>query len=475
MWCAALRKSLDQWVCRLHYESPHGSAVSPRSRYEKGGRRGPLGARKAGEQHAVADVLAERAFHLVYQPIVHLDSGTVAGVEALCRFVDGTPPERRFQEAERLGLAADLDLAIIRLALDELPNLPPGYVSINLSPSTLLDARLGDVLLAADVPAGRIVIEVTEHARITDYDRAQELVGALRASGMRLAVDDAGAGYSTFRHVLRLRPDIIKMDRSITENIDSDTARRALATALVIFAGELGATVIAEGAETQAEILALRRVGIHRAQGYALARPAPLPLGPIDYEPVSISELLDLPLEVPDLPAPTGSDADAAVWAHKMLASVGGIAGVLDMLNERLVVIGEERYQPLVGTAQRQAHQVEGSLRALVRGLPPDLVHGVDALVATPAATDSAGSKDDQRRLAGRLEEDDDDRADDPATARARRRLRAVADALSAAQADLEDTVSLCRAAGITWDEIADVLGMTRQGVSKRFGKGRLT
>ncbi|MBV9411044.1 MAG: EAL domain-containing protein [Acidimicrobiia bacterium] len=430
-----------------------------------------MGARVAGEQDAVADVVARRSFRLVYQPIVHLDSGDVAGVEALCRFSDGTPPERRFQEAEKLGLAPDLDLGIIDLALEQLPQLPEGYVSINLSPSTLLDGRLGDRLLADDVPANRIVIEVTEHARITDYDRAQELVDALRANGMRLAVDDAGAGYSTFRHVLRLRPDMIKMDRSITQNIDTDTARRALATALVIFAGELGATVVAEGVETEAEVLALRRAGIHRAQGYVMARPAPLPLAPINYAPLPMTDLLELPAIAPELPSPTKSDADAAIWAHRLLASVGGIAGVLAMLNDRLGAIGEDRYQGLVGTAQRQAHSVEGALRALVQGLPPELAEGVAATAASGAVSERPVIKVLQQRLPGRPEREESD-GDEPA--RARRRLRAAADALSASQAELEDTVSLCRAAGLTWDEIAAVLGMTRQGASKRFGTGRL-
>src|SRR5439155_24678161 len=208
--------------------------------------------------------IAERAFTLVYQPIVHLDGGTVAGLEALCRFGDGASTERRFQQAERLGLGPGLDLAIIDLALADLGRLDVPYVSINLSPSTLLDEQLADVLLVDGVPAERIVIEVTEHARITDYERAERQLGVIRASGIRLAVDDAGAGYATFRHILSLRPDIIKMDRSITQDIDTDAARRALATALVIFGGEIGATVIAEGVETESEILALRRAGIHR-------------------------------------------------------------------------------------------------------------------------------------------------------------------------------------------------------------------
>ena len=239
----------------------------------------------------IESCIRDRAFRLAYQPILHLETGSVAGVEALCRFTDGASTEQRFQECEHLGLAAELDLAIIEAAVADLPRLPEGYLSINLSPSTLLDPRLGDLLLGASAPADRVVVEVPEHAHIPDYERAEQLLAVVRSSGIRLAVDDAGAGYATFRHILSLRPDIIKMDRSITQDIDTDTARRALATALVVFAGEIGAIIIAEGVETGEEILALRRAGILRAQGFALAPPATLPLDPVDYTPAAIANL----------------------------------------------------------------------------------------------------------------------------------------------------------------------------------------
>jgi EAL domain-containing protein (putative c-di-GMP-specific phosphodiesterase class I) len=179
---------------------------------------------------------SEPDFRLVYQPIVHLDSGIIAGVEALCRFSDGRSPEHWFQECEHLDLAASLDLAIIERALADIPRLPDGYLSINLSPSTLRDPRLAQLLRAPGVPTNRIVVEVTEHARVNDYLEAQRVLGALRKGGIRVAVDDAGSGYASLRHILELRPDIIKMDLSITRDIDTDPARRALATALVIFA-----------------------------------------------------------------------------------------------------------------------------------------------------------------------------------------------------------------------------------------------
>jgi EAL domain-containing protein (putative c-di-GMP-specific phosphodiesterase class I) len=379
---------------------------------------------------------------LAYQPILHLDTGNVAGMEALCRFDDGASPEQRFQECETLGLAADLDLVIIDRALGDLGRIPDGYLSINLSPSTLLDPRLADVLLGPSVPADRIVLEVTEHARIADYEKAEEQLAAIRASGIRLAVDDAGAGYATFRHILSLRPDIIKMDRSITQDIDSDTARRALATALVIFGGEIGATLIAEGVETTDEILALRRAGIHRAQGFALARPAPLPIEPIEYEPLSIADVLDLPAMASEA-SPSVQAATEGVRAHGLLAAVDAIGAVLDMLNERLATIGEDRYRGLVGTAQRQARHVGSVLRDTVRGVPDE-----------PAFLGIDDRAPNERGSFGLAE---------------RRRLQKAMDALGAAQTEVDDAVFSGRRTGATWDEIAKILGMTRQGASKHY------
>jgi EAL domain-containing protein (putative c-di-GMP-specific phosphodiesterase class I) len=408
--------------------------------------------RDAAQRSEIEACIRDRAFTLVYQPIVHLDAGTVAGVEALTRFADGASTERRFQQAERIGLSPDLDMAIIEVALDDLSRLDAGYLSINLSPSTVLDERLAGVLVDDGVPASRIVVEVTEHARITDYQRAQQQLAAMRARGIRLAVDDAGAGYATFRHILSLRPDIIKMDRSITQDIDTDAARRALATALVIFGGELGATVIAEGVETEAEILALRRAGIHRGQGYSLARPQAPPVAPIGYRPVPLAELLDLP----DFPseAMQGAQGDTgALSAHRLLASVDAIGGVLDMLNERLAAIGEGQYRGLVGTAQRQARHVEGALRSMARGLPSDFASAfADREVVVEPTVEGAGPES--------------------ARARARRRLLSAVDGMRAAEQHVADTVALGRTAGVTWDETAEILGMTRQGASKRYGRG---
>jgi EAL domain-containing protein (putative c-di-GMP-specific phosphodiesterase class I) len=145
---------------------------------------------------------------------------------------------------------------------------------VNASPETIISAEFSDAL--ADLPAERIVLEITEHADVGDYDALLAALGPLRARGVRLAVDDAGAGYSSLRHILHLQPDLIKLDMSLTRNICLDPARKALASALVSFAREMGSQIIAEGVETEAELSTLKEIGVERAQGYLLARPLPL-------------------------------------------------------------------------------------------------------------------------------------------------------------------------------------------------------
>jgi EAL domain-containing protein (putative c-di-GMP-specific phosphodiesterase class I) len=332
-----------------------------------------------------ASEAATTDFRLVYQPIVHLDTGTLAGVEALCRFNDGRTPEFWFEQCERQGGAVDLDLQIIERALSDLPRLPDGYLSVNLSPSTLRDPRLTDLLLSPIVPTDRIVVEVTEHARVNDYLEAQRVLGALRRAGVRVAVDDAGAGYSTFQHILQLRPDIIKMDQSITRDIDTDPARRALATALVIFAGEIGAVVVAEGAETDSELRALKDAGIDRAQGFAISAAQSLPMAPLALRP--IPRLVQDPLESPDVQSWLDLDATVAVTAHGLLGATASIETALSLIRQRHSVLPEAEFIALVRTAERQARLVGGVLRDLVHGLPPGTLAVLDELSDMPTGT----------------------------------------------------------------------------------------
>jgi EAL domain-containing protein (putative c-di-GMP-specific phosphodiesterase class I) len=232
----------------------------------------------------VEDVLERNLVSMAFQPIVSLVDGCLLGVEALARFdcEPQRPPNEWFAEAEAVGRGVEMELTAVAAALAELGSLPSGsYMSINASPMAALVPGLTELL--DDQPGHRIVLELTEHARVLDYE---SLLGALdrpRTQGVRIAVDDTGAGYAGLQHLLRLRPDVLKLDIALTRDIDVDPARRALASALVAFAGEIGGVIVAEGVETQGELLALKALGIAAAQGYLLARPGPMSALHADY------------------------------------------------------------------------------------------------------------------------------------------------------------------------------------------------
>jgi EAL domain-containing protein (putative c-di-GMP-specific phosphodiesterase class I) len=222
----------------------------------------------------IQETIDRRRFNCVFQPIVDLSSGQAVGVEALSRF-SGEPlqgAEQWFADAQRVNLGLELELAIAGAALEEVDALPEGaFLSVNLSPSSLASAYP----LVADAGPRRLVIEVTEHAVINDYEALRPHIAKLRAAGGRLAVDDAGAGFASLRHTLQLAPEFLKLDISLTRGIDHDPGRRALAVGLIGFAGELGSEIIAEGIETREELDALRSLGMRRGQGLYLAPPGP--------------------------------------------------------------------------------------------------------------------------------------------------------------------------------------------------------
>ena len=169
-------------------------------------------------------------------------------------------------------MGTELEATAIRRALEALPKIPHDvYVAVNTSPATLMSPSFP--ALFADVAPGRVVVEVTEHAPVDDYAILHERLDELAASGIRLSVDDAGAGYASLRHILKLRPDVIKLDISLTRNIDEEPLQRALAAALVTFARELGASIVAEGVERSEEVVVLTDLGVRYAQGYHFARP----------------------------------------------------------------------------------------------------------------------------------------------------------------------------------------------------------
>ncbi|MDQ1749896.1 MAG: hypothetical protein QOE71_952 [Pseudonocardiales bacterium] len=222
-------------------------------------------------------ILAGPGLSMLFQPIIDLKTDRLAGCEALARFADQPmrPPELWFAEAQRVGLGAELQLAAAHKALAQLPQLPPGaYMSINVGPDVAGSPALLRLLHSVD--SQRVVIELTEHMQVEDYPALISAVHSIRAAGARLAIDDTGAGYASFSSILRLAPDLIKLDRILTTGIDVDPARQALAGALVNFAAQTGASVIAEGMETSAELDVIRQLGVGYGQGYFLGRPGPV-------------------------------------------------------------------------------------------------------------------------------------------------------------------------------------------------------
>jgi EAL domain-containing protein (putative c-di-GMP-specific phosphodiesterase class I)/FixJ family two-component response regulator len=213
---------------------------------------------------------------MAFQPIVDLESKATVGLEALARFrsIPLRPPDEWFAEAVTLELGIQLELATIRQSLGALPRIPePLYLSVNSSQRA---ARSIDMARTLEPAASRVVIEITEHEPVDDYEALSAALDILREMGVRVAIDDAGAGYASLRHTLQLAPDIVKVDISLTRQIDADRGRRALAKSLISFADEMGMTIVAEGIETEAELRTLRELGVRYGQGYFLAEPGPI-------------------------------------------------------------------------------------------------------------------------------------------------------------------------------------------------------
>ncbi|TML94627.1 MAG: EAL domain-containing protein [Actinobacteria bacterium] len=239
--------------------------------------RGQLeGEKRKLEWLRVRGVLDRDDIDIEFQPVFDLADCRIVSLEALARF--WTEPMRSpsawFAEAAEVGLGVELELAAIRSALQRLDDFPPEVaLALNVSPTTALDRRFCELLL--DV-ADRVVIEITEHAQVDDYEELQRALAPLRQRGAQVAIDDVGAGFANLRHILRLAPDIVKLDLSLTQEISRDPAREALATSLVGFAEGVGASIVAEGISSDEDLAVLRALGVAYGQGFYLARPSSL-------------------------------------------------------------------------------------------------------------------------------------------------------------------------------------------------------
>ena len=219
--------------------------------------------------------VAQSQLTVLLQPVYRLDGGAPVGVEALARFPDAAsrPPSDWFTEAAEHGLGEALELAAVRAALATLPWVPaPHYLAINVSPAVAASAALRALLLAQ--PARRIMLEITEHDAVEDATALRRALAPL-VGHVRIAIDDVGAGYAGLRHILDLRPDVLKLDIGLVRDLDRDPARRALIEAMVRFAGNIGAQIVAEGVEREGERAALAALGVDYVQGWLFSRALP--------------------------------------------------------------------------------------------------------------------------------------------------------------------------------------------------------
>jgi PAS domain S-box-containing protein len=236
--------------------------------------------RMTSDEHAewaerIRVVLRDESIEIVFQPVLDLETGKPFAIEALSRF-PGDPsltPDRWFGQAWEVGVGVPLELLAVRKAAEAIPRLPGGIgLSINASPPTVAS----DAFLPSFESADRVTVELTEHLQIRDYRSFANAIRPMRAAGGQVAIDDFGAGYASLRHILRLRPEWIKLDISLTERIDENPLAHAMASALASFGKEVGLGLIAEGIETEEELDALKDVGFRYGQGFYFGVPAPL-------------------------------------------------------------------------------------------------------------------------------------------------------------------------------------------------------
>jgi EAL domain-containing protein (putative c-di-GMP-specific phosphodiesterase class I)/ActR/RegA family two-component response regulator len=212
---------------------------------------------------------------MLFQPVLELSSGRPVGVEALARFAPepDRPAQAWFEEAGSVGYRNELELATMALGLRAMEQLPAGlYMALNVSPSTITMAPFLELL--QDVSLPRLSLEISAHATAYDYGALNLVLQDLRRRGMRLAVDDFGAGACSLAHILNLVPDLIKLDGSVTAQLASDQAQAALAAGLQTFAKATGASLVAEGIESPEQLRALVQIGALHGQGFHLAVPS---------------------------------------------------------------------------------------------------------------------------------------------------------------------------------------------------------
>jgi EAL domain-containing protein (putative c-di-GMP-specific phosphodiesterase class I) len=221
----------------------------------------------------IPTVLRSGEISVVFQPLVELGSGRVFAYEALVRSTatEYKSPPALFAEAIDADCCGALGRQIREVAIE---TCPTHQLFLNIHPNEFDEGWL----VQPDDPIFRhdhaVYLEITESVPLSHFHYCNSVLREVRGKGARLAVDDLGAGYSNLRYIADLEPDVVKLDRSVTADLDKDRRRRVLVAGLVKMSADLGAKVVAEGLETLDQVKAVRDTGAHFGQGYVLARPS---------------------------------------------------------------------------------------------------------------------------------------------------------------------------------------------------------
>lgn len=262
----------------------------------------------------VSEMLDGHAITIFQQPIHSLANGDPVGVECLARFPNNRQrgPHSWFEDAERVGLGVELEMAAVRNALETLGHVPAGkYATVNVSPATILSGLIERELAGAET--AKLVLEVTETQQAVDFPVLAASLDRLRQK-VRIAIDDVATGYSGLRHIVELKPDLLKMDMALTRDIHKDPARRALTGALVQLSRDIGCKLVAGGIETVEECAAMAALGVDYGQGYYFARP--LPVIAASRHLMGLGETTDAPDIAPHEVRPMPAEADQPELAH---------------------------------------------------------------------------------------------------------------------------------------------------------------
>ena len=226
------------------------------------------GDRRHEQQRRIRDVLESEAVNATFRPIFDVENSTVVGIQASIRVarLPVRSADAWLAEAESVGLLRQFELAALRAAVRDAGLTPASaFIVVHVSPSTVVAPEYYEAVLEAG--AERIVLELTEHAHVEDYQPLNDALASLRGEGVRLEVCDVGAGLSSLRHVAMLAPDILKIDTALTDAVDGDEARHAVVAVLAARAHQLGARALADHVTSIRQVEELTGLGVRLLQG----------------------------------------------------------------------------------------------------------------------------------------------------------------------------------------------------------------